>query len=159
MGIEIYTMSKTYNMAGWRVAFALGNQEIVRLLNLYQDHLFCSIFGAIQEAAAAALLGPQDCVHELVGMYESRRNHFFKLLAELGWHAEPPKGSFFCWLPVPDGYTSLQFANLLLEEAHIVVAPGIGFGDHGEGYVRVGLLASEERLTEAVERIRKLNLF
>lgn len=159
VGIEIYTMSKTYNMAGWRVAFALGNQEIVRLLNLYQDHLFCSIFGAIQEAAAAALLGPQDCVHELVGMYESRRNHFFKLLAELGWHAKPPRGSFFCWLPVPDGYTSLQFANLLLEEAHIVVAPGIGFGDHGEGYVRVGLLASEERLTEAVERIRKLNLF
>lgn len=159
VGIEIYTMSKTYNMAGWRVAFALGNREIIRLLNLYQDHLFCSIFGAIQEASAAALLGPQDCVHELVQMYETRRNHFFKLIAELGWHADPPKGSFFCWLPVPDGYTSLEFANLLLEKAHIVVAPGIGFGDHGEGYVRVGLLTTEERFTEAVERISKLNLF
>lgn len=159
VGIEIYTMSKTYNMAGWRVGFALGNKEIIRLLNLYQDHQFCSIFGAIQEASAAALLGSQACVDELVQVYERRRNHFFAELAQIGWQATPPKGSFFSWLPVPEGYTSAEFANILLDQAHIVVAPGVGFGKDGEGYVRVGLLTSEERLSEAVDRIRKLDIF
>jgi len=159
VGVEFYTLSKTYNMAGWRVGFALGNKEIVRLINLIQDHYYCSLFGAIQAAAAAALTGPQDCVRELVALYERRRNVLFAALNKIGWEAEPSEGSFFAWLPVPKGHTSASLAELLLAEANVVVAPGNGFGRHGEGYVRLGLLASEERLAEAVERIGKLGLF
>lgn len=159
VGIEIYTLSKTYNMAGWRVAFALGNPEVIRLINLMQDHYYVSLFGAVQWAAAAALTGPQDCVRDLVNTYERRRDALFDSLKSIGWNAMKPAGSFFCWLPVPGGMTSAQFADMLLERANVMVAPGIGFGDHGEGYVRVGLLSSEERLQEAAERIGKLGLF
>lgn len=159
VGIEIYTLSKTYNMAGWRVAFAVGNPELIRLINLIQDHYYCSLFGGIQEAAAYALTGPQDCVDQLVRTYELRRNALFSELARIGWQADKPSGSFFCWLPVPEGMDSATFADTLLEQAHVVVAPGIGFGPHGDGYVRLGLLASEERLREAVTRIAQLKLF
>ena len=158
-GIEIYTLSKSYNMAGWRVGFAIGNPDVVRLINLIQDHYYCSLFGGIQEAAAAALTGPQNCVDELVAVYERRRNVLFDALHEIGWQAEAPAGSFFCWLPVAKGYTSESFADKLLDEADVVVAPGVGFGEGGEGYVRLGLLASEERLQEAVQRVGRLGLF
>jgi aminotransferase len=159
VGIEFYTLSKSYNMAGWRVGFALGNPEVVRLINLIQDHYYCSLFGGIQEAAAAALTGPQDCVFELNAVYESRLNALYAALDRIGWQAAKPGGSFFCWLPVPEGHTSASFADLVLEQADVVLAPGIGFGVNGEGYVRLGLLTSEERLTEAVERIGKLGIF
>lgn len=159
VGVEFYTLSKTYNMAGWRVGFALGNAQIVEMINLIQDHYYCSLFGGIQEAAAEALTGPQDSVASLVGTYERRRNALFGALDEIGWKAAKPAGSFFCWLPVPEGFTSMEFADLLLERADVVVAPGNGFGEHGEGYVRLGLLAPEERLREAVLRVGKLNLF
>lgn len=158
-GIEIYTLSKTYNMAGWRVAFAVGNQSVVEALNLLQDHLYVSLFSAVQEAAAVALLGSQHSVDGLVARYESRRNALIGGLRSIGWDVKAPGGSFFAWLPVPAGYTSESFADLLLEQAHVVVAPGIGFGEHGEGYVRVGLLTDEPRLLEAVERISNLRLF
>ncbi|WP_374018734.1 pyridoxal phosphate-dependent aminotransferase [Paenibacillus thiaminolyticus] len=159
VGVEFYTMSKTYNMAGWRVAFAVGNTEIIRLINLMQDHMYVSLFGAVQAAAAAALTGPQDCVRELCATYESRRKALYAALHRIDWNAPPPAGSFFCWLPVPGGFTSASFADLLLEQANVVTAPGIGFGGHGEGYVRLGLLAPEERLIEAAERIGALGLF
>lgn len=159
VGVEFYTLSKTYNMAGWRVAFALGNKEIIRNINLMQDHMYVSLFGAIQEAAAEALTGPQDCVHSLCETYEKRRNALFAALEQIGWQAKLPAGSFFAWLPVPEPYSSETFADLLLQKANVVVAPGIGFGTHGEGYVRLGLLAEEDRLVEAVERIGALNLF
>ncbi|GIP15075.1 diaminopimelate aminotransferase [Paenibacillus montaniterrae] len=159
VGIEVYTLSKSYNMAGWRVGFALGNAQIIEQINLIQDHYYCSLFGGIQEAAALALTGPQQCVKELTATYERRRNALFQALHEIGWKADMPSGSFFCWLPVPEGYTSAQFADLLLEQAGVVVAPGNGFGSTGEGYVRLGLLTSEERLQEAIHRIGKLSLF
>ncbi|MFC4101014.1 pyridoxal phosphate-dependent aminotransferase [Paenibacillus xanthanilyticus] len=159
VGVEFYTLSKTYNMAGWRVGFALGNKEVVGLINLIQDHYYCSLFGGIQAAAAEALTGPQDCVTQLRQTYENRRNALFGALGEIGWQADKPGGSFFCWLPVPKGHTSATFADLVLEQADVVVAPGIGFGTHGEGYVRLGLLASEERLIEAANRIGRLGLF
>jgi aminotransferase len=146
-------------MAGWRVGFALGNREIVRYINLIQDHYYVSLFGGIQAAAATALTSPQHCVQQLVQTYESRRNALFGALSDIGWEATPSQGSFFAWLPIPKGYTSAAFADLLLEQAHVMVAPGIGFGQSGEGYVRVGLLSSEERLQEAVRRIGALNLF
>lgn len=159
VGVEFYTLSKTYNMAGWRVGFAIGNAQIVSFINLIQDHYYCSLFGGIQEAAALALTGPQDCVFELTAMYERRRDALFSALDQIGWKAARPGGSFFCWLPVPEGYTSQSFADLVLQEADVVVAPGIGFGEHGEGFVRLGLLTSEERLQEAIFRIGKLGLF
>ncbi|WP_028610586.1 pyridoxal phosphate-dependent aminotransferase [Paenibacillus harenae] len=159
VGVEFYTLSKTYNMAGWRVGFAIGNAQIVKLINLIQDHYYCSLFGGIQEAAALALTGPQQCVAELRAIYESRREALFGALDRIGWKAARPGGSFFCWLPVAPGYTSESFADLLLQEADVVVAPGAGFGKHGEGYVRLGLLTTEARLREAVERIGRLNLF
>lgn len=159
VGVEFYTLSKTYNMAGWRVGFALGNKKIISLINMLQDHIYVSLFGGIQAAAATALTSPQDCVEELVARYQSRRDAFYGALSEIGWEAQKPAGSFFSWLPVPKGFTSESFADLLLEEAKVAVAPGVGFGDHGEGYVRVGLLSSEERMREAAYRIGKLNLF
>ncbi|KKK38534.1 aminotransferase [Mesobacillus campisalis] len=159
VGVEMYTLSKTYNMAGWRVGFAVGNPVIIEALNLIQDHLYCSLFPAVQRAAAAALTGDQTCVDELVARYEVRRNTLVKACQSIGWNVEAPDGSFFAWLPVPDGFTSEQFADYLLEKADVAVAAGNGFGEYGEGYVRVGLLVDEERIVEAVERISKLNLF
>ncbi len=159
VGIEIYTLSKTFNMAGWRVAFAVGNEEIIRLINLWQDHLYVSLFGAIQSAASYALNSVQDEVENLVKLYERRRNTFFQALNKIGWKATPPKGTFFAWLPVPNGFSSSKFADILIEEAHVVVAPGIGFGQHGDKFVRIALLTEEDRLLEAVERIGKLHLF
>ncbi|MBD2869713.1 pyridoxal phosphate-dependent aminotransferase [Paenibacillus arenilitoris] len=159
VGVEFYTLSKTYNMAGWRVGFAIGNARIVGLINLIQDHYYCSLFGGIQEAAALALTGPQQCVADLRAMYESRREALFGSLERIGWKAARPGGSFFCWLPVAPGYTSEAFADRLLQDADVVVAPGVGFGAHGEGYVRLGLLTSEARLQEAAERIGRLGLF
>lgn len=159
VGIETYTLSKTYNMAGWRVAFAVGNPSIVELINKLQEHMYASIFGAVQYAAAEALTGDQSFVGELNDMYKSRRDVFIKKLNEIGWKVEAPKGTFFAWLPVPKNYTSEAFSDLLLHEAHVVTAPGTGFGSSGEGYVRIGLLDTEERLIEAADRIGKLDVF
>ena len=158
-GIEIYTLSKTYNMAGWRVGFAVGNASVIEALNLYQDHMYVSLFKAVQDAAATALLSDQACVKEQNERYEKRRDAWIRAVRDIGWHADAPQGSFFAWMPVPDGYTSEAFSDLLLEKANVVTAPGIGFGKHGEGYVRVGLLTSEERLREAASRIAELNIF
>ncbi|MCP1165175.1 MULTISPECIES: pyridoxal phosphate-dependent aminotransferase [Bacillus] len=158
-GIEIYTLSKTFNMAGWRIAFAVGNESVIETINLLQDHMYVSIFGAVQDAAREALLSSQSCVVELVNRYESRRNALIEACHAIGWNVDIPTGSFFAWLPVPKGYTSEQFSNILLEKAHVAVAPGVGFGEHGEGYVRVGLLHTEDRLREAITRIDKLNFF
>ncbi|MCE4937997.1 pyridoxal phosphate-dependent aminotransferase [Bacillus velezensis] len=158
-GIEIYTLSKTYNMAGWRVGFAVGNASVIEAINLYQDHMFVSLFPAAQQAAAAALLADQTCVAAQNDRYESRRNAWIEACRDIGWDVTAPAGSFFAWLPVPDGYTSQSFSDLLLEKADVAVAAGNGFGKWGEGYIRVGLLTSEERLKEAAERIGKLNLF
>ena len=159
VGIELYTLSKSYNMAGWRVGFAVGNAKIIEAINLLQDHLFCSIFPAIQHAAATALQGEQDAVEALRATYESRRNVLVEEAHRIGWDVTAPSGSFFAWLPVPKGYTSEQFTDLLLEKANIAVASGNGFGEHGEGYVRVGLLTDEARLKEAMARIEKLGIF
>ncbi len=159
VGIETYSMSKTFNMAGWRVGFAVGNAQIIEAIHTLQDHLFIDIFPAIQHAAIEALGEDQSAVDELVAMYESRRNAFVQACHDIGWNVHAPEASFFAWLPVPAPHTSESFADLLLKEAHVAVAPGHGFGTYGEGFVRVGLLESEERLVEAVQRIAKLQLF
>ncbi|WP_010531968.1 pyridoxal phosphate-dependent aminotransferase [Lentibacillus jeotgali] len=159
IGIEIYTLSKTYNMAGWRVAFAAGNPSVIEALNKIQDHMYVSLFGAIQSAAAKALNSDQSAVQRLIDTYTERRDRFIRAIREIGWDVDTPEGSFFAWLPVPSNYTSEEFSNLLLENAHVVVAPGRGFGKYGDGYVRVGLLESAERLEEAAARIGRLGIF
>jgi aminotransferase len=159
VGVEFYTLSKTYNMAGWRVGFALGNANVISMINLLQDHYYVSLFGGIQEAAALALTGTQEPVTQLLHLYESRRNTLFRSLQTIGWEAQPPKGSFFSWLPIPKSYDSVAFSDKLLREANVMMAPGVGFGPTGEGYVRCALLTDEQRLNEAIERIGKLNLF
>lgn len=153
VGIEFYTLSKTYNMAGWRVGFALGNADVVAAINLIQDHYYCSVPAFIQRAAVTALTSSQDCVRDLVATYQRRRDVFVGGLQKAGYDVLNPKGSFFTWVPVPGGMKSMDFADLLLEKAHVMVAPGNGFGPHGEGYVRVGLLNTEARMQEAVERM------
>ncbi|WP_067839683.1 pyridoxal phosphate-dependent aminotransferase [Amphibacillus sediminis] len=158
VGIEMFTLSKAYNMAGWRVGFAVGNRSVIEQINLMQDHLYVSLFGAIQEAAAEALLGPQNETIALTQVYQDRRDHFISLLQQSGWGVTSPQGTFFCWLKVPSGFSSQEFADCLLEHAHVVVAPGNGFGSCGEGFVRAGLVTEKERLIEAAERIAKLDL-
>ncbi|MCH4172047.1 MAG: pyridoxal phosphate-dependent aminotransferase [Lactobacillus sp.] len=159
VGIEMYTLSKSFNMAGWRIAFAAGNAEIIEAINLIQDHLFVSVFPAIQDAGVTALNSDQSSVKALVALYEKRRNEFWTAAKAIGWQPYPSGGSFYAWMPVPEGYTSETFADLLLNEAGVAVAPGTGFGAGGEGYVRVGLLIDEPRFTEACQRIDKLHLF
>ena len=159
VGIELYTLSKTYNMAGWRLAFAAGNADMIEAINLIQDHLFVSVFPAIQEAGIEALLGDQTSVPALVDLYQQRRDAWFSATTAIGWHGKSSPGTFYAWMPVPAGYTSQTFTELLLDQADVAVAAGNGFGRHGEGYVRIGLLTSPQRLQEAAERIGRLGLF
>ncbi|MBN7274588.1 aminotransferase class I/II-fold pyridoxal phosphate-dependent enzyme [Ligilactobacillus pobuzihii] len=159
VGIETYTLSKTYNMAGWRVGFAVGNADMIEAINLLQDHLFVSVFPAVQEASVAALKSDQSTVDDLMELYQKRRDDFFSAARSIGWEPYPSGGSFYAWMPVPQGYTSQSFADLLLDKAAVAVAPGIGFGKGGEGYVRVGLLIDEPRYSEACRRIAQLHLF
>lgn len=159
VGVEFCTLSKSYNMAGWRIGFVAGNKEIIRAMNLIQDHLNCSQWGAIQTAAAVALSGPQESVRHLRAEYQTRRDAWITATREIGWKTAPPAGSFFVWSPVPPGYTSQSFADLLLQECHVVTAPGVGFGPTGEGYVRVSLTTTPARLEEAAQRVGRLRVF
>lgn len=159
IGIELLSMSKTYNMAGWRIGFAVGNAEMIEAINTLQDYLFVSVFPAIQKAAAHALNGSQEHVDELVELYARRRKALLDSCEQIGLEVACAAGSFFAWIKVPKDYTSQEFSDLLLNKADVAVTPGNGFGEHGEGYVRVGLLDDEKRIQEAIERIGKLDIF
>ncbi|MEJ8641455.1 aminotransferase class I/II-fold pyridoxal phosphate-dependent enzyme [Streptomyces sp. MS1.HAVA.3] len=152
MGVEFISLSKMFNMAGWRIGAVVGNRDVIAAVNLIQEHYYVSLPPFIQRAAVTALTGPQDCVHELSGIYERRRDVFVAGLREAGWQLDVP-GSIFAWLPLPEGTDSVAFADELLHRAKVAVAPGRWFGEHGEGYVRVSLLAPEDRLREAVARM------
>lgn len=153
-GIEVSTFSKTYNMAGWRLGFAAGNASLIQTLSKFHDIAHSDVFGAVQDAGAAALIGSQESARNLCALYERRRDVLVGSLRAIGWDVASPKGSFFCWFKVPKGYTSETFVNALLEQAHVAMAPGIGFGLNGNEYVRAGLLEPENRLREAAERIK-----
>ncbi|GEK60018.1 pyridoxal phosphate-dependent aminotransferase [Marinococcus halophilus] len=153
VGVEMYTLSKTFNMAGWRAAVAVGNASVIEMINKMQDHLYVSLFGAVQETAAYAFDHGAGMAEDILNVYESRRNVFIQALRAQGAEVQAPRGSFFVWMKVPNGYTSASFTEKLLEKAGVVVAPGHGFGSMGEGYVRIGLLEEEERLKEAAVRI------
>jgi aminotransferase len=147
VGIELFSMSKTYGMAGWRLGFALGNAELVRRIELLQDHAFAGIFRPIQEAGIAALTGPQDSVEERRATYERRRDRVLASLAGIELQSE---GTFFIWFRLPDGMT----ADHLLVEHRVAVAPGEGFGTRGAGWARLSLAVSDEVLERGVERLR-----
>ena len=155
VAIEFGSLSKTYNMTGWRVGFAVGNAEAIRALGTLKTNLDSGIFNAIQRAAVAALSGPQDHVEQMRAIYQKRRDLVVSAFQEVGISVDPPLGSIYVWLPVPAGRTSGEFATELLEEAAVVVAPGTGYGALGEGYVRISLTVSDQRLQEAMDRIRR----
>ena len=159
IGIEFHTLSKSYNMAGWRIGFCVGNAEILKVLAKTKSYIDFGIFQAIQCAAIKALTGPQDCIKRTVETYKRRRDLMVDELAKVGWEVEKPKATFYIWAHIPLKYsalTSMEFATFLLKEAGVAVAPGTGFGEYGEGYIRFALVDSEERLKEAVGRIGKL---
>ena len=157
--IEFHTCSKSYNMAGWRIGWVVGNAQILRSLEKTKSYIDFGIFRAVQEAAIAALTGPQDFVKNLVETYRKRRDVFVKGLHDMGWKVPIPKGTFYIWAHIPPKFSalsSLEFAQLMVQEAGVVVAPGSGFGEYGEGYVRFALVEPEDRLKMALERIAKV---
>ena len=156
VGIEFHSLSKTYNMAGCRIGFAVGNREVLAVLAQLKSNIDYGVFRVVQEAAIAALEGPQDCVEEMARTYMKRRDVLVEGLAGCGWHVPKPRASMFVWAPLPPGYTSSrQFALELLHRAGVLVIPGVAFGAGGEGYVRIALVQEVEVLEEAVERIRR----
>ena len=157
--VEYYSLSKTYNMTGWRVAFAVGNPSLVAGLSRIKGNLDSGIFGAVQDAAVEALTGDQSWREELLRTYQERRDALVKGLQALGCPVKPSQAAFYVWAPVPQGMTSKETAMKLLKEAAVVATPGNGFGPSGEGYIRMTLTAPKERLLEAVERIKKLNIY
>jgi LL-diaminopimelate aminotransferase len=156
VGVEFHSLSKSYNMTGWRIGMAAGNAGIVDALMRVKSNLDSGVPQAIQRMAIAALEGPQDCIDEHNRIYERRRDRLVDGLSKLGLRIQPPKASLYVWARVPEGATSVQFATRLLDEAGVVVTPGIGYGPSGEGYVRLSLTIPDERLEEGVSRIESL---
>ncbi|MEA3328278.1 MAG: LL-diaminopimelate aminotransferase [Candidatus Omnitrophota bacterium] len=159
MGIEFHTLSKSYNMAGWRIGYCVGNADILKVLAKTKSYIDFGMFQAVQWAAIKALNGPQDCVKQAVQMYQLRRDVLVDNLRKVGWDVERPKATFYVWAHIPLKYsalTSMEFTSFLLKETGVVVAPGIGFGEYGEGYIRFALVEPEDRIKEAVNRIGKL---
>jgi LL-diaminopimelate aminotransferase len=157
VGIEFHSLSKTYNMTGWRLGFAVGHAKVLEGLGQIKSNVDSGAFNAVQLAGITALESDQSCVQEMQAIYQERRDVLIRGLREVGLHAEPPKATFYVWCPTPPGMTSAQFTSLLLKQAGIVTTPGSGFGAPGEGYVRMALTVSKERIQEAVERIRKVS--
>ncbi len=158
VAVEFYSLSKTYNMPGWRVGFCLGNREVIGALTKIKSYLDYGMFQPIQIAATAALNGPQDCVREACNIYQSRRDTLVSGLARAGWQVESPKASMFVWAQIPEHLRhmgSLEFSKHLLKEAKVAVSPGIGFGEYGDDYVRIALVENEHRIRQAVAGIRK----
>ncbi|MBW2466992.1 MAG: LL-diaminopimelate aminotransferase [Deltaproteobacteria bacterium] len=156
VGIEFHSLSKTYNMTGWRIGWAAGNAEIIGGLGRIKSNIDSGIFEAIQVAGIEALEGDQQCLTDMRTIYTERRDVLVGGLKKLGIKAEAPNATFYVWFEVPEGYTSASFAGLLLDKAGIMATPGNGFGAPGEGYVRMALTVSKERLAEAVERMAKI---
>jgi LL-diaminopimelate aminotransferase len=156
VGIEFHSLSKSYNMTGWRIGMAAGNAEIIDALTRVKSNLDSGIPQAIQRMAIAALEGPQGCIEEHNRVYQQRRDRLVAALRGLGLRVSPPKASLYVWARVPEGTTSVEFATRLLDEAGVVVTPGVGYGPSGEGYVRLSLTIPDERLEEGVRRLEGL---
>ncbi len=158
VGIEFHSLSKSYNMTGWRIGMAVGNAEIIGALTRVKDNLDSGIPQAIQRMAIAALEGPQGCIEEQNRVYQRRRDRLVAALRGLGLRVSPPKASLYVWARVPEGFMSEEFATRLLDDAGVAVTPGVGYGPSGEGYVRLSLTIPDERLEEGVRRLEGLRL-
>jgi len=154
IGIEFHSLSKTYNMTGWRVGMAVGNARMIDALRRVKSNLDSGIPQAIQRMAIAALTGPQECVAEHNAVYQRRRDRVVEALRSMGLRVRPPKASLYVWARVPEGFTSASFAERLLDDLAVVVTPGSGYGRQGEGYVRLSLTVADERLEEGLRRLQ-----
>jgi LL-diaminopimelate aminotransferase len=155
VGIEFHSLSKTYNMTGWRIGWAAGQPDVIKTLGALKSNLDSGVFQAVQYAGIAALEGPQECVRQVCAIYQERRYIAAQGLRSLGWNPDLPVGSFYMWVPVPAGYNSTDFAEVVLERSGVVITPGIGYGKCGEGYFRIALTLKKERITEAFTRIKR----
>ncbi|MFZ3089607.1 MAG: alanine transaminase [Nitrospirota bacterium] len=158
VGVEFFSLSKSYSMAGWRVGFCVGNKNIVYALTRIKSYLDYGMFQPIQIASIIALNGPQECVHEITGIYKKRRDVLISGLNRVGWNIEKPKATMFVWAEIPEKYKkmgSLGFSKFLLKEAKVAVSPGIGFGEYGDEFVRFALVENEQRIKQAVKGIKK----
>ncbi len=159
IGVEFFSLSKSYNMPGWRVGFAAGNKELIGALARIKSYLDYGTFTPIQVAAIAALEGDQQCVHDIRDMYQSRRDVLCEGLSALGWPVEKPKATMFVWAKIPERYSemgSLEFAKKLIRDANVAVSPGIGFGQYGDDHVRFALIENEHRTRQALRNIKRL---
>jgi alanine-synthesizing transaminase len=158
VAVEFTSMSKTYSMAGWRIGFAVGNERLISALTRVKSYLDYGAFTPIQVAAAAALNGPQECIAENRAVYRGRRDALVESFGRAGWEIPAPAASMFAWAPIPEPFRplgSVEFSKLLIEKADLAVAPGIGFGEHGEGFVRIALVENEQRIRQAGRNLRR----
>jgi len=155
VGIEFHSVSKIYNMTGWRIGWAAGHPDVVEALGRFKSNVDSGQFQAIQYAAIKGLTGPQDAVQQMQRVYQERRDILVEALNDMGWRLEKPKATFYVWAPVPAGHTSESFAELVLDKAGVVITPGTGYGKNGAGYFRVALTVPKERMLEALNRMKK----
>src|SRR5687767_4831942 len=156
--VEFTSMSKTFSMAGWRIGFAVGNERLLAALARVKSYLDYGAFTPVQVAATAALNGPDDCIREMRAVYKRRRDVLVESFAKAGWPIPSPSASMFAWVPIPEKFRplgSLEFSKLLVEKADVAVAPGIGFGEHGDDYVRIALVENEQRIRQAARNVRR----
>jgi alanine-synthesizing transaminase len=159
VGVEFFSLSKSYNMPGWRVGFCVGNAEVVGALRRIKSYLDYGVFQPIQIASIIALNGPQKCVKEICDTYKSRRDTLIAGLGRAGWHVPPPKATMFVWAKIPEAYRkmgSVEFSKMLIRKAKVAVSPGIGFGEYGDDYVRFALIENNMRINQAVRGIKKI---
>jgi len=158
VAVEFTSMSKTYSMAGWRIGFAVGNRTLINALTRVKSYLDYGAFTPIQAAATAALNGPQDIIEANRKLYKARRDCLVDSFSRAGWEIPPPEASMFAWAPIPEQFKAMgcmEFSKRLLEEAHVAVSPGVGFGDEGEGYVRIALVENEQRIRQAARGVKR----
>ena len=157
--MEFTSLSKTYSMPGWRMGFAQGNERLIGALTRIKSYLDYGAFTPVQVAAAAALNGPQDCIDEIRGVYKSRRDVLVAAMGNAGWDIPPPPATMFAWAPIPKEFAalgSMAFSKILLKEAGVAVSPGVGFGEYGEGYLRLGLVENEQRIRQAARGVKRV---
>jgi alanine-synthesizing transaminase len=159
VGVEFFSLSKSYNMPGWRVGFCVGNKETIFALSRIKSYLDYGVFQPIQIASIIALNGPQECVADICDIYKTRRDSLISGLERVGWHIKAPLGTMFVWGKIPDQFAhmgSVEFSKFLIKEAHVAVSPGLGFGEYGDHYVRFALIENNQRINQAVRGIRKI---
>ena len=157
--VEFTSLSKTYSMPGWRMGFAVGNERLIEALKRIKSYLDYGAFTPVQVAAAAALNGPQECISEIREVYRGRRDTLIEAMGRAGWDIPAPPATMFAWAPVPEAFRalgSMEFSKILLAEAEVAVSPGVGFGEYGEGYVRLGLVENEQRIRQAARNVRRV---